>query len=175
MIELRGRGNIRVNLSTGVDQNRGSMKAGGLQKAGQQGVLVLAIAVLVREHFRSRVGLVSSESERQADVTELEGDKIVKSLHFLHVGRLALYEFLFFSTDLRTGLAALAFEAGIPTPNFFPTGERGQLYGGLFGFLPSAFLLKFFLGIHRGVRGSPVINLAIALFRNFRLVLRARL
>ena len=63
MVELRGRGDIRVEIHIRPNQRRPCLDTGRPQQRGKQRVLVLAVSVLVRENFLRRVGSISAGAE----------------------------------------------------------------------------------------------------------------
>ena len=66
------------------------MNTRGFEHCGEKGVFVFAIAILILENFRGRVGLVARETERKADIANIFGDVIVKGLNFVEFGSAAL-------------------------------------------------------------------------------------
>src|ERR1700722_11584882 len=101
------------------------MQALGFEQGGQQGMLILAIAVLVVKNIPRSVGLIAAHTQRQADVAEVPGDEIVESLDLIQVVVEAFGEFGGFGAGLARGRAAVLFQTSIPESDLFPTDERG--------------------------------------------------
>src|SRR5262249_7129095 len=77
VVELRGRWHIGIELARGVDERRRRLYSSRREHRGQQSMFVLAIAVLIREHFSRRMRLVATLSERKADIAEILRHEIV--------------------------------------------------------------------------------------------------
>ena len=85
VIKLRGRRNIGIQFAAGVDQHRRSPVTCRIQHCFQQGVLVLAIAVLVVEHVRRAVWLIAAHAQRQTHITEVSGNIIIERLDSVRI------------------------------------------------------------------------------------------
>ena len=127
VIELRGRGNVGIELAAGVDQDGIGVEAFGLEQRRQQRVLVFAVAVLIVKDVGGSVRLIAADSERQADVAEILRDEIVEGFGFVEVGIQSLGQFLRFGANFRRRRAAIALEAGVPAADLLPGFEGGQL------------------------------------------------
>jgi hypothetical protein len=121
-------------------------------------VLVLAVAVLVFEHFRGVMGLVAADTEGDADVANLRGDVGVDGFDFIFFAALAGGDLGDLGFDFCVGHDAIVFQAAIPLANRIPALER----------CPGYVRKLAFLGLNLLVGGEDVLFLALVLgFRLF--------
>ena len=93
VIELRRRWNIHIELVRRIDQHRRSVKAFCFEERLKQSALIFAVAILIVQHIGSGMRLVAAEAEREADVTEVERDKVVERFNFVDVDGTAFGQF----------------------------------------------------------------------------------
>src|SRR3989442_13129364 len=89
-------------------------------------MLVLAIPVLVGQHFAGGVRLVATQPKRKADVAKVLGHEVIERLDFLQVGFAAVDQFLRLGPDRGVGRGPLAFQPRIPAANLLPALKRGE-------------------------------------------------
>ncbi len=106
VVECGGRGYGAVEADANADEHGFRMQAERSQHGSKQGVLVLAVAVLVVQYSRGSVGLVPANAEGDAYVTDLAGDPGVDSLRFVFLRRFAGGDFGDFGLDGFVGKSA---------------------------------------------------------------------
>src|SRR5438128_1258321 len=63
VVKLSGRRNVLINVVRGADQRRIGLYSYRSQQRSEKRVLVLTVAVLIREHFVGRMGLIAAYPE----------------------------------------------------------------------------------------------------------------
>src|SRR5271168_670959 len=84
------------------------------QHRSQQRVLILAVAVLVFEHFRGMMRLISSNAEGHADVANLSCNISVDSSNLLFFAGFPRSDLCDFGLNLGIGSNAIDLQAAIP-------------------------------------------------------------
>ena len=171
VIKLRGRRNIRIQFAAGINQHRRNPVTRSIQHCFQQGVLVLAIAVLVVEHVCRAVRLITAHAQRQTHITEVGGNVVVQRLDFVRVGSEALGQAFYLGANVWCRHAPITLQSRIPASYFFPAAEGGQLHRRSLRLPPLFLFLAFILVVvlTNQVRACPAINPPPLLLANFRI------
>ena len=127
VVELAGRGHGGVEFDSGADQRRPCLDTGGRKQRRQQGVFVLAVAVLVGQHLAGGVRLIPSAAEGYRDVVELGGDELVYGAQLAGIGGDTIGKFGGFGSDLRSQSHFRLLQCGVPPANVLPTLEGAEL------------------------------------------------
>ena len=93
-------------------------------------MLVLTVAVLVREDLGGGVGLVAADAEGDADVADVGGDVVIERAGFGLVGGHARGEFGGLGLYRVVGDDAVGLEHAVPLAHLFPGFEGGPGDGG---------------------------------------------
>jgi len=133
-------------------------------------MLISAIAIAVGEYVSGGMWSVAAEPEIHGDLTNMQGNEIVKGADFFVVGRLAFGEFLGLRFSFRGDRNLRLLQRTEPRANILPRGERRQTQIGrvlavsvLFPVRNFGFFGVFEIGRFEGV------NSAIGLVTNGRL------
>src|SRR5579864_3536797 len=90
-------------------------------------MFVLAVPILVAEHLRGKMRLVSTDTKGDTNVSKLRTDVVVEGPKLCAVVSRVLSEFRSLRADVRCGLNAFLLEIHIPATHLFPTLKAGQL------------------------------------------------
>src|SRR5580658_5627614 len=102
------------------------MQALSLKHSLKKSCLVLAIPIPICENFCGSMRLVSPDSERQTNVSNILRYPVIKSLRFGFVRLLTSRNFIGHCANFGRGDSPLSFKLGIPLSHVGPTLEGGK-------------------------------------------------
>ena len=132
VIENGGRRNVRHRRNPGADQGGRGGKAFGAQQRFEQRVLVLAVPVLVGQHFCGCVRLITPNAKIDSHVARVHGDELIEGAHLV-LGSLRVFgKFVGLGANRVTGFGPAQRQAAVPVAHFGPAmkgrpGNGGQL------------------------------------------------
>src|SRR5271157_1678186 len=91
-------------------------------------MFVFAISIAILQHLAGSMGLVTSDAEGDAHVSELHGDIVINCIDFLIVGPRTLGYFSLPGTNLWGNRCLLLLKRAPPAAHLFPGLESADLH-----------------------------------------------
>ena len=127
VIKLAWRGHIGIECMGRADQGGISRDAGRLQQRRREGMLILAVAILITEYFTCGVRLIAPDSESNPDVAEVGAHEVINCAQLGGFISGILCKFSSLGLHISIRLNALLLQRSIPAAYLFLGLEGGEL------------------------------------------------